>query len=93
MDSIHQQLKGSPPHHDASAHRINNSSNARSSIFVTTSEKLAQLSTVQKQEIFRHRHILESKSESPNVKFDRQALMKLGALTAERDIQGEYLLT
>jgi hypothetical protein len=51
---------------------------------------LAQLSALQKQEIFRHRHILESKPGPPNSKFDRQALMKLGALRAEREIQGMY---
>jgi len=90
MDSIQRQFKNSPPHHHPSAQEFGNSSNARSSIFVTTPEKVAKLSAMQKQDIFRHRHILESGSGRLDHKFDRQALMKLGSLTAERDIQGMY---
>jgi hypothetical protein len=92
MDSIQRQFKGGPPHHHPSSQEIDISSNTRSSIFVTTPEKAAKLSTMQKQDIFRHRHILESASEWPTFKFDHQALLKLGALTAERDILGVYPL-
>jgi hypothetical protein len=92
MDSIQRQFKGGPPHHDVGARQVNNLSNARSSIFVTTHEQSAHLSTMQMQEEFRHHHILISQSERPNFKFDRQALMKLGALTAERNILGACLL-
>jgi hypothetical protein len=88
MESIEQRCKGRPPHHEPSTQNIDNASS--SSIFVTTPDKLAQLSALQKQEIFRHRHILESKPEPQNSNFDRQALMKLGALRAEREIQGVY---
>lgn len=93
METIEQQYKGGgPPHHDASAQEIVNSSSTRSRIFVTMQEKTIQLSMTQTQEIFRHRHVLETMSMPQHSPFDRQALMKLGSLMAIRDIQGLYQL-
>jgi hypothetical protein len=52
------------------------------------------LSASQWQEVFRHRHILQrSNVEHSDSKFDRQALRKLGSLSATRNIQGVYQLS
>jgi hypothetical protein len=89
MDSIRKHYKGGPPHHDDSAQQMEYSTNAPSRIFVPTQESAVQLSAQQWQEIFRHRHILQkSNRDHARVRFDRQALMKLGSLTAQRDIHG-----
>lgn len=94
MDSIRKHCKGGPPHHDHSAQQIEYSDNAPSRIFVTTQESGVQLPANRWQEIFRHRHILQkSNLDHPRIRFDRQALIKLGSLTAQRDIQGLYQLS
>ena len=91
MDSIRKHYKAGPPHHDPRAQQIAYSADAPSRIFVTTQESGVQLSAIQWQEIFRHHHILQkSNIDYTMVRFDRQALMKLGSLTTQRDIQGLY---
>lgn len=59
-------------------------------MFITTHEKVVQFSAMQTQDIFRHRHIVVSQTQRPYSRFDRQGLMKLGSLTAERNILGVY---
>ena len=75
-----------PPHHHPSAQNIDGPHG--SAIYITTHQKAALLTPLQVQEIFRHRHIVITGEEQPNSQFDREALSKLGSLTAARQVQG-----
>jgi hypothetical protein len=88
MEKVEQQYcHGRPPHHLDEAQRPE-FSNQRSKIFVTTPERLQQLTVSQVQEIFRHRHILVAGGNASNVEFDHKALSRLGSLEALHTIQG-----
>ena len=88
MEIVERNYKDNlPPHHLPEAQKIT-FSNQCSRIFVTNPKKLHKLTPTQVQDIFRHRHILIVGLESPNSRFDREALSRLGSLTALRCIQG-----
>jgi hypothetical protein len=53
-----------------------------------TREQQLSLTPRQIQTIFRDRNILIPGSGDTNTKYGRQALLKLGSLTARREIQG-----
>jgi hypothetical protein len=90
MNSIERRFQnGQPPHHHHDAQEIT-FTNQQSCIFLTTPEKMAQLTALQIQDIFRHRHILITGLASPESHFDRKELSRLGSLTAQHSIQGVY---
>jgi hypothetical protein len=79
--------KGVPKHHLETARSLQLSPNA-SSVFVVTWDDFLNIPSRQVQDIFRHRHILVTKTPIPTLKFDEEGLSTLAPLQQKCFFQG-----
>jgi hypothetical protein len=80
-------IDGKPPHLHETAQWVKPDIPA-SCIFVAEWELFKSLSSLEVQEIFRHRHILIVNAPVETVDFDREGLETLGSLHSARTVQG-----